>query len=1352
MFGHYYPGRAYPGEAGEAPSATYSLAADSGAYAVTGSTTGMRRALRLAAAVGAYALSGVVAGLAAARLIATDVGVYALTGSVAALKFGYLFACAAGVYALTGLAATFRRLLRFRPDVGAYVLAGLAAALKRATPTSVRVYIGGVDQSSVIRLGSLEVEDVLNDAPNRCSFTVATGYVPEEGQVVIVTRGVTEELEFAGHVLRVQQFYEGILANVAYHVTCEDYTWKLNRRLVTRRWANTSATTIAQQIISGSTSGFTSTNVVAGLATVAEFECRLEEPSRALTRLCAEIGGNWYVDYELDLHLFITEVTDTPDDISDATLATTTARGLAHTGDLRLIRTRVKGTGAGTTAAEHIVSSSTQLPVAQATMFESGGGSFMSGANIGTYAGRHVGGTAGTVAGNVAGPGSAPSAAVASGVVGVLAGDFQYKVAFANDQGETTPSSASGTVTGVAFAAPTTASVAASGVIGPLIGVYLYVLTYVTALGETTGGSSFGRTATAVAAPGAPALAAGSTIGNLIGAYGYRVTFVTPFGETEGGTVGSRTAVATATPTAPSVAAVSSTIGNLIGAYGYKTVTVDAYGNSAASSAGSRTAVAQSAPSAPSSLSSSAPGPLLGTYGWKVAFVGPDGKETIGTALSGQVITAATADTPTLSSAGGSTISYRISYLHPAFGETAWSSAATDASHSGATTVSFTGLSDCSTKIYSTGTGHPSSDPYYHVATVPPGTTSYVHNGASGPESFSPTASLGKAATFTIPVGPTGTVSRRIYRTTVGGSAYYLCGEVGDNSTTTFTDRTPDTSLTIGAPTQNLNGEQHTVSSIATGATGTLYRDIYRTEAGGSTYYFLRRIYDNSTTSFTDNATDAELDKGRVAPSAATSGDQHAVTSIPTGPSGTTARRLWRTAAGGSIYYLLHTIPDNVTTSYTDNKADSELGADAAPTVSTAGGQVHALTAIPTGPTGTLARRLYRTVAGGTSYQFVGELTDNVTTTFTDAVADSGLSQYVPLVNTAGANKIAVSSIPTGGSSVTKRILYRTEAGGSVFKYVATINDNSTTTYTDNTPDSSLGREALTQSTIGAIAGDTSLLLSTVTGWPTTGWLKAGSQLLRWAGISGTSLTGIPGARAMTITRSGTTATATTTGSHGFTSGEVVTITGAVQPEYNGAHTVTVTGATTFTYTVAGSPTTPATGTITVSAVGAILASIQGGSGVVTAPFLSGVSGLTYAVEKGAPVRLYVVRNDTAAQTTLAALEGGDGIHESPINDGTINTVAALTAACDAELDAYSGKLRTVTFRSRDPKLRTGKTITLSLGAPTSLSGDFLIQRVISTEFDTAAGLMPMRDVIAAPVLVSFQDVLRRARSAETGR
>jgi hypothetical protein len=70
-------------------------------------------------------------------------------------------------------------------------------------------------------------------------------------------------------------------------------------------------------------------------------------------------------------------------------------------------------------------------------------------------------------------------------------------------------------------------------------------------------------------------------------------------------------------------------------------------------------------------------------------------------------------------------------------------------------------------------------------------------------------------------------------------------------------------------------------------------------------------------------------------------------------------------------------------------------------------------------------------------------------------------------------------------------------------------------------------------------------------------------------------------------TRSGTTATITTTATHYLTTGQSVTISGATSDTtlWNGTFTITVTGANTFTYTMSGTPgTSPATGTMSLSA------------------------------------------------------------------------------------------------------------------------------------------------------------------------
>lgn len=61
------------------------------------------------------------------------------------------------------------------------------------------------------------------------------------------------------------------------------------------------------------------------------------------------------------------------------------------------------------------------------------------------------------------------------------------------------------------------------------------------------------------------------------------------------------------------------------------------------------------------------------------------------------------------------------------------------------------------------------------------------------------------------------------------------------------------------------------------------------------------------------------------------------------------------------------------------------------------------------------------------------------------------------------------------------------------------------------------------------------------------------------------------------ITRSGSTATATTSTAHGLATDDYVVVSGAAQREYNGSHKITVTTTTKFTFPVAGTPATPAT-------------------------------------------------------------------------------------------------------------------------------------------------------------------------------
>lgn len=99
--------------------------------------------------------------------------------------------------------------------------------------------------------------------------------------------------------------------------------------------------------------------------------------------------------------------------------------------------------------------------------------------------------------------------------------------------------------------------------------------------------------------------------------------------------------------------------------------------------------------------------------------------------------------------------------------------------------------------------------------------------------------------------------------------------------------------------------------------------------------------------------------------------------------------------------------------------------------------------------------------------------------------------------------------------------------------------------------------------------------------WDVMGNLEAGVSIV----ASRFEVIGLKpkGLTIVSITRSGSTATITTTEPHGRSTGDVVTVAGADQKEYNISGAITVTGASSFTMAITGTPDSPATGTLSYS-------------------------------------------------------------------------------------------------------------------------------------------------------------------------
>jgi hypothetical protein len=785
-------------------------------------------------------------------------------------------------------------------------------------------------------------------------------------------------------------------------------------------------------------------------------------------------------------------------------------------------------------------------------------------------------------------------------------------------------------------AAPSVACVSGAGV---ETGGHDYAVTFTTSSGESIPGP---LSTVAVGLLSAPASApvpgdAASGTGPDPGTHYYAASYVTAGGETLPSVLSGPVVVAdeiSAPSTAPTAGTATAGTGVTPGTHKYATTFTTAIGETTLGPDATRATSTFAAPSAPSTAEPSplVTGAVVGTVKYAVTFVTSSGETTPSGDSTKSISAVQSGITPSALSptTGGSvdTGTHVCKYTYvTARGETA-------SMGGGPVVVS--------------GTNH----------TIP----------WDIPESY----------------GDARITACRLYRSKADtGSPLYLVATV-NVGTASYNDTTADASLsateipTVGTA----EGGRVNVSSIATGPTGVTSRKLYRTVNGGSTFKLLATLSDNTTTTYADTTADASL--GVQAPTTNTAYKcLIALSAIPTGPAGVTGRKVYRTGAGGSTFKLLATLSNNTTTTYDDSTADGSLGATAPTANSTAYRKV-ALSGIVVGDASVTSRNVYRTAAGSAQLKLLTTIADNTTTTYNDQTIDSGLGANAPTVGTATANAVNVTGIPIGNANVTGRKVYRTAADLSQLKLLATIADNSTTTYADTTADASLGANAptsdasgLTQPSGQVLAGSTTLLVAGASGFRSGGgWVRvgSGSQVVRYTGISGNTLTGIPA-----------------------------------------------------------------------SGDGAILATIAYNSTATACPLLfgvppSGTGSVLYAQPSGTAVNLIVVANDTTAQATIAALLGTDGIIESSISDSRLSEAEAQDYA-DATLALSKDVLVSVAYTSYDVNSRSGRTVTVDLSAPTSVVGTFLIQSVTTSNFLPA--ILPERRVTASSRIYTFEDLLR---------
>lgn len=820
-----------------------------------------------------------VAAAAGAASFAADVAAAAVL--VASLSVGAGLSAAATGTATTSAALTTG--VSLRADVTAAatttaalrVGAGLRADVIGSASTSATfaalipvgrasVELGGVAWRT--RVGSVGVRDLLNAAPNTCSFTVEHA-APSAGQEVRITLGngtVTPALIFAGSVVNVEQFYyyDGPTPTRAWKVSCQDFTRTINRRKVRKRYAQQSATPIALDLAATYTTGFTTGGIVAGLPTVTGgIDFTEEDVLTCFTRLAARIGGYSDVDYTKVIKLFLTEASEAPDPLVPGSFLDDPA--ITWSADHSQLRTRVIVEGGGAQARTAVAIGATSIPVTDASWYSGTGGIVVSGPQRITYTGK----------GLVGGP-AAPSAAQSLVAGNLGSGPYTYKVSQIAAGIESNLSAASASVTIDPVPNPTTAIAAADiAFAAPASGP---------AAGTPTGGGGVDD-----------------------GAHEYAVTFVSASGETPPGPRSSPVTTSHITPPSSiGTASVTNSTGGPLTEnkdYRYKYTFINGALETTPSPSSNTIHsdhTHQQAKLTDSGVQSPPAGYSLQFYRtvgdgsvWKKMTGPANGFDSHAGGYYWDEIAiddaSLGADAPTTNSAGSNTVPVSSIPTGPS-GTTArnlWRTTA--ASPTGA--LKFVGtISGNGATTYSDTTADASlggAPPSTNTAGGSLGVGTYgwkiVYKSAAG-TTFGNTAatasiSTGGAALSSITTSADARVTARdVYRTTIGGSTYLYEGTIPNNTATTFTSTIADGALGSAIPTSNTTAAgKMNVTGIATGGGTVTARKLYRTPSGGSTYKLVATIGNNTDTTLLDNIADASL--GVVAP-----GDtQSELTGIP---------------------------------------------------------------------------------------------------------------------------------------------------------------------------------------------------------------------------------------------------------------------------------------------------------------------------------------------------------------------------------------------------------------------------------------------------------------------------------------
>lgn len=176
------------------------------------------------------------------------------------------------------------------------------------------ITINSIDKTNDVAKDSLQFRQNLSKQPSTLNFSVMGNKTPIQlGSEVVLTEDGTDI--FSGIITeRSAKSVGGV--HVSYDYSAMDGYYKLDRKLVSKAYSNTTVKAILEDIINNYVTGIT-LQIVDDTPTIKTARFNYEQPSRVIQKIANQIGWDWNIDANDVLHFYSADTNEAPIEITD---------------------------------------------------------------------------------------------------------------------------------------------------------------------------------------------------------------------------------------------------------------------------------------------------------------------------------------------------------------------------------------------------------------------------------------------------------------------------------------------------------------------------------------------------------------------------------------------------------------------------------------------------------------------------------------------------------------------------------------------------------------------------------------------------------------------------------------------------------------------------------------------------------------------------------------------------------------------------------------------------------------------------------------------------------------------------